>query len=163
MLQSDAKIRQLPLTVDLGAKRLIDQLSESGKAVFEHGFDQLDQALQGRNGSNSFFIPGFHFPEKAHVHQMIFELHPDAYKNKKVIVTIKFNSGVQWRRGSLRIPNTELPESAKAYAKGMALGDLVEGAPFTDFIIRNIVYDKSVNGQKMRIMCSGDQQVEARP
>ncbi len=79
----------------------------------------------------------------------------------KLVSTSQFRNGIKWRRGSLRIPGAEIPESVRLVAKGMRLGDVVEGTPFGDYIITSIIRDSRNNGtsHNMRIRCTGEKQV----
>ena len=152
--------RMRPFTIDAGACQLVEELNSNGKQLLAAGMEDLDRALSGRSGSVEFTIPGECLPADKRVRNMRFELHPQAISNNKVVVTVNFLSGILWRRGSLRIPNVTIPVATKTAIKGKTVGEVVDGAPFPEFIIRNVIEDKSANGNKLRIRCTGDEQVE---
>lgn len=153
-----ARVRQF--TIDAGSYQLIEKLTPHGKQLLSAGLHDFDKALSGRFGSTEFTIPGECLPSDTRVRNMHFELHPQAVSNNKVVVTVNFLSGILWRRGSLRIPNVTIPVATKSAVKGKTVGEIVEGAPFPEFIIRNVIEDKSANGSKLRIRCTGDEQIE---
>lgn len=148
-------------TTDAGTASILDHLDDHQVDELEEILTSFDRYLKGfLGGTSSRSIKSeIHFGD--HVAKSIrFEI--DKKKAEKIISTVTFRNGILWRRGSLRIPNVELPRTLMVSIKGKRIGDVVEGAPFPDFIIRNAIQDKSANGTKLRIRCTGDEQVKIR-
>lgn len=74
--------------------------------------------------------------------------------NRKIVATVDFTSGARWRRGSLRIPNTEIPQTIIIASKGRLIEELVGGAPITGFRITSAVHDRSKAGTTLRLCCT---------
>lgn len=152
-------MRRRIFTIDAGAAQLLERLNTRGQRELGQGIQEFERCLSGRIGQASFVIGGDRLPTSLSVRNIRLELHPQAISNNKIVVTVNFISGIVWRRGSLRIPNVTLPQATKAAVKGKTVGEIVSGAPFPEYVIRNVIEDKSVNGNKLRIRCTGDEQV----
>ena len=156
-----ATARKRTYTIDAGTHSVLKDLDETGRAEFEailEGFDRRQQGLL--NGSKTGTIHGPIRAGAGTADKITLELDEKTKAKNRIIATVVFTGGVLWRRGSLRIPNVVLPKAVMISIKGRRIGDIVQGAPFPDFIIRGAVHDQSVNGNKLRIRCTGDEQVE---
>lgn len=146
--------KPIKITTDIGTAFIIDHLTPSGKAQVKH---LIEQILSYRITSGN--IQGNVFAKNLGVKKITFSVENKG-KSDFLLATVDFGQGVLWRRGSLRLVNVTIPESAKTAFKGKKIAQIVEGTPFPDFTVKNIVEDKSVKGSKLRIMCKESEKVE---
>ena len=154
-------VRKRTYTIDAGTHSILQELNGNGRALLRDILERFDRNLTGfLGGTKSATLDG---PIKAGTgtaEKITLEIDDKTLSSGRIIATVAFTGGILWRRGSLRIPNVTLPKAVMLSIKGKRIGDVVEGAPFPDFTIRNAIHDQSVNGNKLRIRCTGDEQVE---
>lgn len=133
---------------DQGTLQILKHLTPVAAARLQ---DALTAASIGIGGIN------FHaadFAGRQDIKQLKLEKHES--KTNVLIATATMNDGVVWRRGSLRVPGVVLPEVVRIAAKGRPLEEIVEGAPFSGFIITGLVQDGSGSSAKLRIRCTAE-------
>lgn len=140
------------IVTDLGTIELIGHMTPAGRRTVD-GF--LDRCARGHGCSESF--SAWMFEGKPDLMGMEWEYDPDDRKKGRVVSTVQFRKAL-WRRGSLRIPDIELPQSLMLGIKGRRIGDVVDGSPFPDFTISHAVHDrhKATGSVTLRIRCDGE-------
>lgn len=149
------------LITDAGTAWILQQVLPHGKEELRKILDKFNYAADHKtNIGTRFTMDGANFPAELKIKKIVMDLEP-IYAGRKpfILATVEFGKGVRWRRGSLRIANVTIPHSPKIAIKGKRIRDVVEGAPFPDFTIRNIVEDKSSKGTTLRIMCNESDRV----
>lgn len=152
--------RKRQYTIDAGTHSVIMSLDTRKRDELEAILAGFDRDLGGRSGGwRTGLLTGPLPAGTATAAKIRLEVDDRTLTTGRVISTIHFNGGILWRRGSLRIPGIELPATHMIAIKGRTIGDVVAGAPFPEFIVKNAVVDRSVNGNKLRIMCTGSEQL----
>lgn len=148
-------------TVDAGTHSVLMQLEPHRRSALDAILARFDKHCRGLlGGAASGTIEGPIKAVSAIAKSIRLEMDEKSRESGKIIATVNFANGIVWRRGSLRIPGVDLPKTQMLSIKGKRIGDIVAGAPFPEFIIRNAIIDRSANGNKLRIRCTGDEQVE---
>jgi len=144
------------LLTDAGTAWILQQILPEGKGELQKIIDEFKYAIaHPQYGKRNLTIQGSCFPPDLKVKKIKMDLEQKTPEHDPfILATVDFGKGVRWRRGSLRIANVTIPESLKIAIKGKRVRDIVEGAPFPDFTIRNIIEDKSFKGNTLRIMCN---------
>lgn len=148
-----------PFTTDAGSSMLLAEMDGSGIRQLEMLLRSFDRVLAGQAGPSSGTIESNCFVGRNNIRTFKMELDAKAKENDKIVTTVEFASGIKWRRGSLRIPGAMLPTTAKVAIKGMRIGDIIEGAPFPDFVIKSAIQDSGPKGGNLRITCTGSEQI----
>jgi len=152
--------RRLRYTIDAGTHSVIMSLDPQKRDELEAILAGFDRDLGGRAGGwRTGLLTGPVPAGTATAAKIRLEIDDRTVSTGRVISTIHFTGGILWRRGSLRIPGVDLPATQMIAIKGRAIGDVVAGAPFPEFIVKNAVVDRSANGNKLRIMCTGSEQM----
>lgn len=148
-------------TVDAGTHSVLKSLDQTGKTRLEEILADFDRHFRGMlGGRKSGVIEGPVQAGFGTADKITLEIDEKTNTSGRIVATVSFSGGVLWRRGSLRVPGVTLPRALMLSIKGRRIGDVVEGAPFPDFTIRNAINDLSANGSKLRIRCTGDEQRE---
>ncbi|WP_298842945.1 hypothetical protein [uncultured Salinicola sp.] len=160
-MQASPSARKRVYTIDAGTHSVLASLDHDGEARLHQILADFDRHLKGMlGGSRSGVIDGPITAGSGTAERITLEIDDKTITSGRIVATVAFSGGILWRRGSLRIPGVTLPKALMLSIKGRRIGDVVEGAPFPDFLIRNAIHDQSANGNKLRIRCTGDEQRE---
>lgn len=138
------------IMTDLGALRLLTSLNQGGR-------HQLQQFLGacGRGRLSNATFEGRMFDGWPDLRRVELDYDPNDRRDGRVVATCTFAKAT-WRRGSLRIPGVEIPQTIMLGIKGRRIGEVVEGSPFPDFVISHAVHDRKKDGITLRIRCDGE-------
>lgn len=136
---------------DLGTLELLANMTQDGADKLEAFLKTCDKGYQNR-----ITISGFLFENQPKLRWMEMEYNPNDRRKGRVLTSVFFQHDAIWRRGSLRIKGIELPQTLMTGIKGRRIGDLVENAPFPDFIISHAIHDRKAGEVTLRIRSSGE-------
>lgn len=138
---------------DLGSLGVIATMTRAGRNTLDGYLRDCDR-FKWSAGKQTQQWGCIHFT-RSDVLQMKMEFET-GLRNTKIVTTIDFANGARWRRGSLRMPGIELPDTLMNAIKGRLIEELVEGSPIVGFRITHAIHDRSAKGVNLRVRCDGE-------
>jgi len=146
-----------PFLTDLGTLQLITFLDRSAAIRLAAFLEECD-ALRTNNPSAAITFTAVDFVGRPDVTEM--KLDRKIGRDRKILSTVKLANGALWRRGQLRIPGVELPDTLRESVKGRLIEEIVGNPPFTGFEVNGAVQDGTGADGSLRIRCTAEKVAE---
>lgn len=138
---------------DTGSLGIIAHLTGAGREIL-YGYLRNCASMHSEwSPTETKIWNGIHF-ERDDVTRMHMERRHSG-KHLRILTTIDFVNGVRWKGGSLRLPDTIIPDTIANSLRGRPLEEVVEGAPIAGYRIMHAIPGRAAGSTTLRVKAEG--------